>query len=1759
MKLEMSVLRSSTATWAFARVVVAVLWILTVQNEVCWAIDRSLIGASGMYRFPTNAPCQEIEDCCPPGASGPEGEEDCTECAGGSDGDHGMPRWYVTEPEGNIFLRDRPLAYQPSRGPAVNVSLLYKMQWLNADNPAKFDTNVVSLGRQWQLGWSRYVQVVTAGDTDGIYFNGNGTAVAISAGSGYDYQNQSRWAYTNSQFILLRSDGRKEYYAKQYNGIDQSDGTALVRYFITRSEDIAGNALVFNYITNSGRLRLDQVVDANGVVNSLTYTSSPRYASLVSGINNSFGQTVSFYYTNYTIISGGVTNQESSLSKVVDAAGIDTRFEYDSDGDLAAMQSPYGKTTFELRLGSDQTVTRVVEPNGAQHLYLYAGSFSTDLITNTVAGGPPCTTNGGYFSITNSFSNTDLNLRNSLRWGPRQVPLLSSAAYTVVTNGGFDLKTALGTNDVAIARIQHWLARTPGGYPSSSLALRKGPAPANGVPGIWTWYDYDGKVDSETLGTMGWPRLVAQNLPNGEARFTEFVRDSYGNVVQARSSYSDLGTLKLRTSTYNYATNGFSLISAINALGKQVVSNAYNSHNLVTNSYNALQEQTRYTYDAEGRLTSEIKASGLVSTNYYLTSGLHAGWLGTNVLFEVRGGTNFYYSTNIYAYNNGYLAAHTDTRGAVTRFFRDGLLRLTGVEFLDGTSISNVYTVPTNYFPGSSGGLGLLDATATKDRCGNWTYYTYNSKRQQVTRRTTIEGVDATTVLTYCDCGSLASITNAVGDGVSFTYDQVGRRTATMLPGGVTQSFAYDTANRLSCITNNLGIFTRAFNNQGLVISVSNSIGLVVTKSFDILDRVTGGTDGSGVAFSLTYDDLNRPLTRAIIGGGVESFTYGLRGVAKRVDPLGTNIWMEYDALGRLVAATNQNGEVTRFGFNTYGDLVTLTDGRGQVTTWRYDSIGRLTNKVDALGRDAFKLTYDSYSRLTNKWTPKDGGVEAKYAYNHVGWLTNVVYSHDPANGYRFDLMGRLIEMSDAVGTTTFKYQNGLLASEDGPWVDDTIEYSYDKQGRSGLMLAQPGAAPWVQTYSWDQYGRLAATASAAGTFSYQYCTNLNGVTAGYSPLVQRLTLPTSAHITNSFDAIGRVSLTRLYNGDALLDSHAYVYNDRNEVTRQTRLNNDYVEYAYDSNGQLRQAVGKESGGATMRLNEQLQYGYDASGNLAYRTNNALVLTFSTDAANQIASVSRNTSTNNLTVVGTTTTNAASVTVNGKAASRYADATFAADGFGASGSSQVFTAIASDASGRSDTNSISVVLPSMASFSYDQNGNLTTDGGRSFTYDDSDQLVQVVVTNGVAGSTRSQFQYDGQHRRRQRTESIWSGTVWVTNQIVRYVYDGGLVVQERDYNNLPLASYTLGRDLSGGLQSAGGIGGLLARSERDASGWKHTYFHGDRMGNITTLLDAGNGIAGRYLYDSQGGLLSGYGPMAAENLYRFSSKEFHVASGLYSYLYRYYDPNLQRWLNRDPVQELGGINLYAFVGNVGKAVDPFGLSSLEPEDVIDDDNIATPLQAFCKGARVGKFAEALGESGEAALDPKEWKKSNDVLAMIPIIGLPFNLANALISAAEGDWEAVDGYLLAATLPFLAIPGSATVGAVPKAAASGKVALDANILMGALEQGKLAAVDAAIAGRIPTVSITAVKEFLKKGDINLLREFLAARGGYVGQAATAQQVAQLRSMAQSLGRSLRPKDAAVAGSAINEGAVVITRDERFWKFLRAVGYPFQIPF
>jgi RHS repeat-associated protein len=170
---------------------------------------------------------------------------------------------------------------------------------------------------------------------------------------------------------------------------------------------------------------------------------------------------------------------------------------------------------------------------------------------------------------------------------------------------------------------------------------------------------------------------------------------------------------------------------------------------------------------------------------------------------------------------------------------------------------------------------------------------------------------------------------------------------------------------------------------------------------------------------------------------------------------------------------------------------------------------------------------------------------------------------------------------------------------------------------------------------------------------------------------------------------------------------------------------------------------------------------------------------------------------------------------------------------------------------------------------------------------------------------------------------IQKWTVWLTGSIFGKVH----TVQKRNGSNNPLVSYTRGNDLSGTMEGAGGIGGLLARSSGYSGGnfTVHNYYFADGNGNITYLLDNSPTMVAKYRYDAFGNTISKSGTLADANVYRFSSKEIHVSSGMYYYGHRFYEPNLQRWVNRDPIGERGDINLFRFVRNQPtRSVDPLG-------------------------------------------------------------------------------------------------------------------------------------------------------------------------------------------------------------------------------------------
>ncbi len=195
--------------------------------------------------------------------------------------------------------------------------------------------------------------------------------------------------------------------------------------------------------------------------------------------------------------------------------------------------------------------------------------------------------------------------------------------------------------------------------------------------------------------------------------------------------------------------------------------------------------------------------------------------------------------------------------------------------------------------------------------------------------------------------------------------------------------------------------------------------------------------------------------------------------------------------------------------------------------------------------------------------------------------------AYDPFNGvtlaYAYDALRHLTNMNDASGITVFTYNNlGYLASEDGPWTNDTVSYTYTNRLRASLSFVATqqggGGTTLNYYYGYDGANRLQTITSPVGTFIYTYNAGLGGNLSS-SALVGKLALGSGAYITNTFDDVGRLTSTLLESSsNTTLDYEAYGYNAASQRTNCVRRGDamSSASYAYDPIGQLTADVASE-------------------------------------------------------------------------------------------------------------------------------------------------------------------------------------------------------------------------------------------------------------------------------------------------------------------------------------------------------------------------------------------------------------------------------------------------------------------------------------------------------------------------------------------------------------------------------------------------------
>lgn len=666
------------------------------------------------------------------------------------------------------------------------------------------------------------------------------------------------------------------------------------------------------------------------------------------------------------------------------------------------------------------------------------------------------------------------------------------------------------------------------------------------------------------------------------------------------------------------------------------------------------------------------------------------------------------------------------------------------------------------------------------------------------------------------------------------------------------------------------------------------------------------------------HDALRRPETRthsrtasAVITRTAYHGTTGL--VVSITDDLTTGAdrvtSFAYDSMGRRIATTLPDTSVTHTTYwptgqekASYGSqtnpTVKLYTAEGQLHKLRTFRSANLALAPDetTTGYDETTWTYNDRNQLERKEYADTKGTD--YTYTPAGRLKTRRWQRGNWTRYDYDTAGSLEATLYFTPATT---ESAMLAAATGndPLTPDVIILN-DKLGRQETVTQTNQS---VIDYTYDP----ATLALDTETISYDL--DQDG-TADFTRVLDRK--PTT---------LGRATGWQLKDGTTI----------ENEVT-----------YGYHATEGRLQSV---DGGAT----GSFTYGYLANSSLVE------TVTATAGAVHTVTNVwetTRNVLDLKQNKVGTNVVSSYDYTVNaiGQRTNVSQDGTafqaIRAISWGYDNLGQVTSADSSenahdrayeyDAIGNRKKSADSLTLPGTDNYAsnalnqytavgglspvHDFDGNATAyplpvapSASSTLVWDAENRLISTTV-----GSATTTYLYDAQSRRIAKTTG---------SNTTLFVYDGWNCIAEwsADLQSASLTKTRLwGTDLSGTLQGAGGVGGLLALHIHDPQSaiYYPTY---DGNGNVSEYLAADGTVTAHFEYDPFGNTVVN---TDTGNLfpYRFSTKPQDAETGLYYYGYRYYDPLTGRWLSRDPIGEEGGINLYGFVGNVGvNDIDYLGL------------------------------------------------------------------------------------------------------------------------------------------------------------------------------------------------------------------------------------------
>lgn len=835
-----------------------------------------------------------------------------------------------------------------------------------------------------------------------------------------------------------------------------------------------------------------------------------------------------------------------------------------------------------------------------------------------------------------------------------------------------------------------------------------------------------------------------------------------------------------------------------------------------------------------------------------------------------------------------------------------------------------------------------------------------------------------TVTLSYDLSGLLTTITDASGRTSSFSYNAEGKVETILDPLDRQITFTYENGN-MRTSTDLAGVTTTfSYSVDNLLMGMTTPNG---TTSFAYQDYVWGGrrlvslTDAEGQTTLYAIDAPNQEVMVTDARGNTTLYDYNYDGYTTYItDPLGDKTEFGYDAQGNRTSIIDANGKQTAIYYDSRGNITAITDPLGDISTLGYDARDNLTLTTDPLGR-VYAYTYDANDNLLQIADPLNH--QTDFTYDAQGQLLSLIDARDNTATFAYDQYGNLQSVTDPLGNAaTFTYNLiGKRESFTDP-LGNTSNFEYDPLGRliktihadttafiierycSGIsgIVDENGKAtlydhnainqrtkvtdPMVNetTYTYDPAGNLTALADPLGqatAFAYDAADRL-----------AQLTYPEGASESYTYDPVGNLVTTVDPNGQAI----TYQHDDLNRLLSVTGLDLS-ITYTYDEVGNLDTMT--DSTGTTDyaydELNRLIQITYPNGQGVGYTYNEVghitgIITPFGTvgytyDIANRLSAI--------------TLPNAQEVTYSYDVVGNllqvdYPNGTTAAYAYDSRNRLAILTnygqgdsviaAYAYTLDGVGNRTQVDLIEPLVPSFTpeivdytYALGNILTTADGitkADYTHDANGNM-----TNKTNGTNVTSYTYDPLNRLTQVADG---------SQTTEYIYNGlgqrvGKIEDGVQTNYLVDPNGVLPQVLA----ETNDTGDLIAYYVYDGAGLvakvtpanEYYFYHYDGLGSTVAITDENAQIVNAYAY-SPYGLLGAQETIPNSFTYVGYFGVMAEDNGLYYMRARYYDPEVGRFITKDPIGYAGGdVKLYVYVlNNPVNLVDPLGLFTIVVSD-----------------------------------------------------------------------------------------------------------------------------------------------------------------------------------------------------------------------------------